>query len=159
MATKQLCTFRVGGELFGIGVERVQEVINYQQMTPIPFSSALRGLINLRGQIIVAIDLRTRLQMKERPADQPPMNVVLHSEEGAVSLLVDEICDVVEVTDQTFEAVPVTMRSAFKEIIGGVHKLDTDLMLVLDAQRAIDVGVEMPEVNSLEPAVGQGGPN
>jgi purine-binding chemotaxis protein CheW len=159
MATQQFCTFRVGGELFGIGVERVQEVINYQQMTPIPFSSALRGLINLRGQIIVAIDLRTRLQMEERPADKAPMNVVLRSDEGAVSLLVDEICDVVNVTEQTFEAVPVTMRSAFKEIIGGVHKLDTGLMLVLDAQRAIEVGVEMPEVNFLEPAVGQGGPN
>ena len=153
MATQQFCTFRVGGELFGIGVERVQEVINYQQMTPIPFSSALRGLINLRGQIIVAIDLRTRLQMRERPADETPMNVVLRSDEGAVSLLV------VKVTGQTFEAVPVTMRSAFKEMISGVHKLDTGLMLVLDAQRAIDVGVEMPEVNSLEPTVNHGGPN
>ncbi|MBZ5526578.1 MAG: chemotaxis protein CheW [Acidobacteriia bacterium] len=156
MAMRQFCTFRVGGELFGIGVERVQEVINYQQMTPIPFSSALRGLINLRGQIIVAIDLRTRLQMEERPADQAPMNVVLRSEEGAVSLLVDEICDVVNVTEQTFEAVPVTMRAAFKEIISGVHKLDKDLMLVLDAQRAIDVGVEMSEVNSVEHAVSHG---
>jgi purine-binding chemotaxis protein CheW len=159
MATQQFCTFRVGGELFGIGVERVQEVINYQQMTPIPFSSALRGLINLRGQIIVAIDLRTRLQMEARPADQAPMNVVLRSEEGAVSLLVDEICDVVNVTEQTFEAVPVTMRSAFKEIISGVHKLDKDLMLVLDAQRAIDVGVEMPEVNSVGSAVSHGAPS
>jgi purine-binding chemotaxis protein CheW len=159
MALQQFCTFRVGGELFGIGVERVQEVISYQQMTPIPYSSALRGLINLRGQIIVAIDLRTRLQMNERPADRPPMNVVLRSDEGAVSLLVDEICDVVNVSEQTFEEVPVTMRPAFKEIISGVHKLDRELMLVLDAQRAIDVGVEMPELNSMEHAVSQGGPN
>lgn len=159
MAMQQFCTFRAGGELFGIEVERVQEVINYQQMTPIPFSSALRGLINLRGQIIVAIDLRTRLQMEERPADQAPMNVVLRSGDGAVSLLVDEICDVVNVTEKMFEAVPVTMRPTFKEIISGVYKLDTDLMLVLDAQHAIDVGVEMPEVDSVEHAVNQGEPN
>ena len=159
MAMQQFCTFRVGGELFGIEVERVQEVINYQEMTPIPFSSALRGLINLRGQIIVAIDLRTRLQMEERPVDQPPMNVVLRSDDGAVSLLVDEICDVVNVTEKTFESVPVTMRSAFKEIISGVHKLDTDLMLVLDAQHAIDVGVKMPAVDSVAHTVNQGEPN
>lgn len=159
MAMQQFCTFRAGGELFGIEVERVQEVINYQQMTPIPFSSALRGLINLRGQIIVAIDLRTRLQMEERPADQAPMNVVLRSGDGAVSLLVDEICDVVNVTEKMFEAVPVTMRPTFKEIISGVYKLDTDLMLVLDAQHAIDVGVEMPEVDSVEHTVNQGEPN
>lgn len=153
MALQQFCTFRVGNELFGIGVERVQEVINYQEMTPIPYSSALRGLINLRGQIIVAIDLRARLQMEERPADQPPMNVVLRSDEGAVSLLVDEICDVVNVTEKTFEAVPVTMRSTFKELINGVHKLDKDLMLVLDASRAIDVGVEMPELEGISETV------
>ena len=153
MATQQFCTFRAGGELFGVEVERVQEVINYQQMTPIPYSSALRGLINLRGQIIVAIDLRTRLRMEERPSGYAPMNVVLRGDDGAVSLLVDEICDVVNVTEKTFEAVPVTMSTAFKEIISGVHKLDGDLMLVLDAQHAINVGIEMPEANSAGPAL------
>jgi purine-binding chemotaxis protein CheW len=111
-------------------------------------SSTIHGNVGIRGEMAL-----TDAQIKA------PMNVVLRSDEGAVSLLVDEICDVVNVTEQTFEAVPVTMRSAFKEIIGGVHKLDTGLMLVLDAQRAIEVGVEMPEVNFLEPAVGQGGPN
>jgi purine-binding chemotaxis protein CheW len=132
MAVQQFCTFRVDKELFGIEVERVQEVINFQQMTPIPFSSALRGPINLRGQIIVAIDLRARLKMDGRPSNQPPMNVVVRSDDGAVSLLVDEICDVVNVTEETFEAVPVTMRSTFKEVISGVHKLETELILVLD---------------------------
>jgi purine-binding chemotaxis protein CheW len=111
-------------------------------------SSTIHGNVGIRGEMAL-----TDAQIKA------PMNVVLRSDEGAVSLLVDEICDVVNVTEQTFEAVPVTMRSAFKEIIGGVHKLDTGLMLVLDAQRAIEVGVEMPEVNFLEPAAGQGGPN
>jgi purine-binding chemotaxis protein CheW len=147
MALQQFCTFRVGGELFGIQVERVQEVLNFQAMTPIPFSTALRGLINLRGQIIVAIDLRTRLHMPERSAEEPPMNVVLRTDDGAVSLLVDSICDVVNVTDKTFEAVPVTMSASLKELISGVHKLDSELMLVLDAEHAIDVGVEMPETD------------
>src|SRR5271155_5575003 len=100
----QYCTFYVDGHCFGLDVLKVQEIIRYQEMTRVPLApAAVRGLINLRGQIVTAIDLRRRLQLSERPADQLPINVVVQTDDGAVSLLVDEIGDVLEVSEKLFE--------------------------------------------------------
>ena len=139
MAEQQFCTFFLDGLLFGIEVEKVQEVIRHQTMTRVPLAPPLiGGLINLRGQIVTAIDLRLRLGLPERRRDELPMNVVARSEEGAVSLLVDEIGDVLEVQEQQFEDVPQTMRQA-RELIRGVYKLPDRLLLVLDTAHAVSV--------------------
>src|SRR5215469_11422910 len=104
---KQYCTFYVDGLYFGLDVLHVQEIIRYQEMTRVPLASpVVRGLINLRGQIVTALDLRRRLELSERPADQQPVNVVVHTDDGAVSLLVDEIGDVLEVEEKAFEHAP-----------------------------------------------------
>ena len=120
-------------------MEKVQEVIRHQAMTRVPLAPKLiGGLINLRGQIVTAIDLRLRLGLPERKADELPMNVVARSEDGAVSLLVDEIGDVLEVQEQQFEDVPQTMRQA-RELMRGVYKLPDRLLLVLDTAHAVSV--------------------
>ncbi len=107
----QYCTFYVDGHYFGLDVLRVQEVIRFQQMTRVPLASpVVRGLINLRGQIVTAIDLRRRLELSDRPADQLPLNVVVQTDDGAVSLLVDEIGDVLEVPASLFERRPRRCR-------------------------------------------------
>src|SRR5206468_10604632 len=99
------------GLFFGVDVLTVQEVIRYQEMTRVPLAPpVVRGLINLRGQIVTAIDLRRQLELRERPADQLPMNVVVRTDDGAVSLLVDEIGDVLEVSEKTFERPPETLQ-------------------------------------------------
>ena len=91
-------------------MEKVQEVIRYQEMTRVPLAPpVVKGLINLRGQIVTAVDLRRRLGLRERAATDLPMNVVIRTSDGAVSLLVDEIGDVVEVDDTTFERPPETV--------------------------------------------------
>src|ERR1700746_2142964 len=96
-----LCTFILDGLYFGVDVLKVQEIIRYQEMTRVPLAPpVVRGLINLRGQIVTAIDLRRRLELTDRPADQLPINVVVHTDDGAVSLLVDEIGDVLEVPEK-----------------------------------------------------------
>ena len=79
MATRmQLCTFIVDDLLFGVDVMRVQEIIQYQHMTRVPLAPKLiRGLINLRGQIVMAVDLRERLDLPPRGGDEPPTNVVV----------------------------------------------------------------------------------
>ena len=83
---------------------RVQEVIRGQAMTPVPLAPPMiEGLINLRGQIVSAIDLRRLLNLPCRPEGATPLNVVVRDGEGAVSLLVDEIGDVLEVDEQSFE--------------------------------------------------------
>ena len=68
MASQQFCTFLLDGYLFGVPVPQVQEVIRFQPMTPVPLAPpAVKGMINLRGQIVLAIDLRRRLSLGERP--------------------------------------------------------------------------------------------
>jgi purine-binding chemotaxis protein CheW len=138
--TSQFCTFYLDKLLFGVELKTVQEVIRSLEVTQVPLApQVVSGLINLRGQIVTAVDLRNRLEMEPRPAGVPAMNVVVRSDDGAVSLLVDEIGDVVEVDDSTFERPPETLRGAVRLIITGVHKLNNRLMLVLDTAKACDM--------------------
>jgi len=137
---QQFSTFFVDHLYFGIEVEKVQEVLRYQEMTRVPLAPpVVRGLINLRGQIVTALDLRRRLDLNERADGQLPMNVVVRTGDGGVSLLVDEIGDVVEVDEGTFERPPDTLNARARELIRGVHKLKGRLMHVLDTEKAIDV--------------------
>jgi len=134
------CTFQLDGLFFGVEVLRVQEVIRYQRMTTVPLApSVVRGLINLRGQVVTAIDLRRRLGLTERPDDQLPMNVVVRTDDGPVSLLVDEIGDVLDLDDEIFETPPDTLDEATRELVTGVYKLEGRLLLVLDVERALRV--------------------
>jgi purine-binding chemotaxis protein CheW len=136
----QYCTFYVAGYYFGIDVLKVQEIIRYQAMTRVPLASpVVRGLINLRGQIVTAIDLRRRLELKDRPADQLPVNVVVQTDDGAVSLLVDDIGDVLEVPQTDFEPPPETLRGTARALIQGAYKLKDRLLLILDTARALDL--------------------
>jgi purine-binding chemotaxis protein CheW len=137
---KQFCTFFLEGLFFGVGVQKVQEVIRFQEMTRVPQAPpVVQGLINLRGQIVTAIDLRRRLQLTERGEDQRPMNVVVRTEDGPVSLLVDEIGDVVEVEEETFELPPETLRGVARELVRGVYKLKDRLLLLLDTERVVNL--------------------
>jgi len=135
--TSQFCTFYLDKLLFGVELKGVQEVIRTLEMTKVPLApEVVSGLINLRGQIVTAVDLRRRLELDPAPPDMQPMNVVVRSEDGAVSLLVDEIGDVVEVDETSFEPPPETLRGSVRAMIVGVHKLNDRLMLVLDIERA-----------------------
>ncbi len=138
---KQFCTFYLDGHFFGVGVETVQEVFRYQEMTQIPLAPPeIRGLINLRGQVITAIDLRQRLKMDKLPEGQLPMNVVVRTGESVVSLLVDEIGDVLEVSDEVYERPPETIPPEVRKLVYGVYKLDGRLLLILDAGKAVQIG-------------------
>ena len=140
---RQYATFFVDGLFFGVEVLQVQEVLRYQHMTPVPLSpEVVEGLINLRGQIVTAVDMRRRLNVKPRPEGQTPMNTVVRTGGGAVSLLVDEIGDVVEVDGDTFEQPPDNVDAAARELLKGVYKLKDRLLLVLDTEKTVDVAAE-----------------
>jgi len=142
MATRQLCTFYLDGHHLGIDVTQVQEVIRAQALTHVPLAPhEVLGLINLRGQIVTALDLRRRLGMDDRPADQAPMNVVIRTGDGSLSLLVDQIGDVLEVDDADFEPPPDTLHGLARLLIRGAYKLDDGLLSVLDTERAVDLAV------------------
>jgi len=137
---RQYCTFFLDGHYFGIDVLEVQEVIRSQEMTRVPLAPAVvRGLINLRGQIVTAIDLRRRLDMPDRPEGELPVNVVVRTDDGALSLLVDEIGDVLQVPEEAFERPPETLRGTARELIRGAYKLDGRLLLILDTDRAVNL--------------------
>jgi purine-binding chemotaxis protein CheW len=130
----------VDGLYFGIEVLRVQEVIRFQEMTRVPLASrVIKGLINLRGQIVTAIDLRRGLELSDRPEGSLPMNVVVRTSDGAVSLLVDEIGDVLNVEPDTFERPPETISGIARELISGVYKLKDRLLLVMDTEKAVNL--------------------
>jgi purine-binding chemotaxis protein CheW len=135
----QYATFFVADLFFGVDVLRVQEVLQFQHMTRVPRAPGIvEGLINLRGQIVIAIDMRRRLGLPPRPPDQTPMNVVVRTADGAVSLLVDEIGDVLDLDPAAYERPPQNLDPAAREIICGIYKLKDRLLLVLDAQRTAD---------------------
>lgn len=139
-APRQLCTFLVNDLYFGVDVCDVQEVIRFQRVTPVPLAAfPLRGLINLRGHVIPAIDLRRRLEMPDREPDQLPMNIVLRTDDGPVSLLVDEIVDVLEVDPPLYEPRPEVMYGPVGHFIDSIYKLPERLLLVLDTERAVSV--------------------
>lgn len=138
--TQQFCTFFLDSYFFGVEVEKVQEVIRYHEMTRVPLATAvISGLINLRGQIVTAIDLRQRLELSKRPADQIPMNVVVRTDDNAVSFLVDEIGDVLEISGEIFERVPDTVQGKTRDLLRGVYKLQDQLLLVLDTEKTVNL--------------------
>lgn len=140
MSTQQLSTFTVDRYDFGVEVATVQEVIRYQEMTRVPLApGSIGGLINLRGQVITALDLRHRLGMPEREEGRLPMNVVVRTEDGAVSLLVDQIGEVIETDVRHFEAPPDTVTAQARDLIRGAYKLDGTLLLALDVPRTVDL--------------------
>lgn len=140
-SSQQFCTFFLNGHFFGTPVPQVQEVIQYQKMTRVPLApNVVSGMINLRGQIVSAIDLRRRLGLHDRPDGQLPMNVVVRTNEGAVSVLVDEIGDVIEVEEETLESPPETLQGFARQVVRGVYKLSGRLLLALDIDRVVDLG-------------------
>jgi purine-binding chemotaxis protein CheW len=140
---RQYCTFYLDDIFFGVEVEKVQEVVSYQEMTRVPLAPpVVRGLINLRGQIVTALELRRRLELPERPAGRNPVNVVVRAGDVPTSLLVDQIGDVLEVSEEAFERPPETLQGVGRELIVGAYKLKDRLLLILNMEKVVDVAGE-----------------
>jgi len=139
----QFCTFTLSSFLFGIAVESVQEILPGCGTTPVPLChEAIEGLINLRGQIVPAVNLRCLLELP--PASQElvseSLNVVLRNDDGPLALLVDEIGDVMEMDAKDFEIPPATLQGPARTWITGTYKLEHQLLLVLDHERLFQLG-------------------
>lgn len=138
---QKVCTFRIGPHLFGIDVESMREVLEHWITTPVPLTpSCVLGVINLRGQIMMAIDLRRRLGIIEQDAGHARVNLVIYTDEEHVAFVVDSVGDVVEVSDDQLEPPPETLTGDSRELIRGVFKLPNQIILLLDAARAADPG-------------------
>ncbi len=135
---QQLCTFRLGDLFLGIDVLDVQEVLYQADVTRVPGADdAVSGLINLRGQIATTIDLRRQLDLPERDEDQRSIHIVVRAAGESVSLIVDQIGDVIHIDPETYEPPPETMTGPARDLILGAYKLEHELLLVLDVARAV----------------------
>ncbi|MFL6136501.1 MAG: chemotaxis protein CheW [Frankiaceae bacterium] len=146
MTSRKLSTFRIGGDLFGVPVEDVQEVTRSHEVTPVPLApEAVTGLMNLRGQVVTVVDLRVRLGYPPREAGAPTANVVVRTSGsagaagGIVSLLVDRVEGFADVTDEQFAERPDTVTGPAGELVTGAYELPGRLLLALDLHRAVDV--------------------
>lgn len=140
----QYCTFMLDGHLFGVPVASVQEVLRSQELTSVPLAPMeVAGLINLRGQIVTTLELRARLGLAPREPGAAAVFVVVRTADGgAVSLVVDEIGDVLEPAVETVEAPPETVLAKIRALLTGVCKLDGGLMLALDTELAVTLDGE-----------------
>jgi purine-binding chemotaxis protein CheW len=137
---RQVCTFKLGNLYCAVAVERVQEVLKFRELTKVPLAPMeVEGLINLRGHIVTAIDLRRRLSLPPRLNGNQPMNIVARTNDGIISFLVDEIQDVMTVTDESFEPPPETLNPEIASLLLGVYKLEDSLLLILDIDRLLDI--------------------
>jgi purine-binding chemotaxis protein CheW len=138
--TRQYSTFKVADMFMGIELTRVQELLRFQEMTSVPLAPpAIEGLINLRGQIVTAVDVRRILGLPAMESeDSEPMNIVIQSEGGPVSLLVDEICDVLDVPVGASTPVPENMPARQRELIEGVYQLECGLLLIMNTARVLE---------------------
>ena len=140
----------VGDLCFGVEVAQVQEVTYGSTLTRLPLaSSRVCGLLNLRGQIIAVTDLRRCLGLDERAADDVPVHLILQTDDGHISLLVDRAGDVVDVDERDFELPPETMRGRARELIRGAYRLDDGLLLALDTTRILTDMDQTPDTGGL----------
>lgn len=136
----QLCTFNVEQLYVGIEISCIQEILRFQPLTRVPLApSAVRGLMSLRGQIVPVLDLRQRLGLPPASDDKESFVVLIRTDEGPVSLVVDHVGDVVDVNEEIFEPVPETMQSELRPFLLGAYKLERTLLLSLNAHAAVSL--------------------
>ncbi|MFK8080155.1 MAG: chemotaxis protein CheW [Granulosicoccus sp.] len=139
---QKYCTFYLENYYFGIEVEQVQEIIRFQEITPVALApEVVKGLINLRGQIVTAVDLRRLLELPDRADDEDPMNIVVRTPVGAFSLLADRIGDVLELTDGSFESPPDNLSGMARELIQRAYKLEGTLLLTMAIDKLVSADV------------------
>jgi len=137
----QYCTFWVGELFIGIEVSRVQEVLSHSSITPVPLAPVhIKGLINLRGHIVTAIDMGLRLDVGPAgSANGDMMHVILNDDQGLLSLVVDRVGDVVELDKEAYEDPPETLQGEARRLIRGAFKLEGRLLLDLDVDYVVAI--------------------
>ena len=138
--TEDFVTVTIAEQLFGVPVLRVQDVLGPQRITKIPLAPAeVAGALNLRGRIVTAIDLRRRLQLPPRDADDPGMSVVVDYGGELYSLNVDTVGEVLSLPVDDFDSNPSTLIPVWRSISAGIYRLKEELLVVLDVERLLDL--------------------
>ncbi|MEX0591639.1 MAG: chemotaxis protein CheW [Xanthobacteraceae bacterium] len=133
-------TAMIGGQLFGLPIGRVLDVFAPERLTAVPLApSEIAGVLNLRGRIVTAIDMRRRLDLPPRGAGEKCMAIGIEHLGEAYGLLVDAVGEVLNLPAASRDAVPVNLDPAWARIASGVHRLDGRLLVVLDVDRSFEL--------------------
>ena len=139
----EFVTAMIGGQLFGLPISRVQDVFMPERMTRVPLASEeVAGVLNLRGRIVTAIDMRARLGLPKNEDDVAPMAIGVDLRGESYGLLIDNIGEVLKLADDGCEVNPVNLDPRMAKMAGGVHRLNGQLMVVLDVDRVLDIGLD-----------------
>ncbi len=137
--TEEFVTFTIAGQLFGIPVLQIQDVLSSYRITCIPLAPReIIGSLNLRGRVVTAIDLRLRLGLPPRPADADSMSIVAENGGELYSLMVDSVGEVLALPHSAYERNPPTLDATFRAFSDGIYRLDDQLLVVLDVNRMLD---------------------
>ena len=137
--TEEFVTFTIAGQLFGIPVLQIQDVLSSYQITPIPLAPPeIKGSLNLRGRVVTAIDVRLRLGLAARPEEAESMSIVAENEGELYSLMVDSVGEVLALSQNAYERNLPTLDAKFRAFSDGIYRLDKQLLVVLDVNRLLD---------------------
>lgn len=134
-------TVMLGEQLFGLPISRVQDVFMLERLTRVPLSQPeIAGVLNLRGRIVTAIDMRRRLGLPKREDGKKPMAIGIESKGESYGLLIDTVGEVLKLDENNREPNPVNLDARLARVSAGVHRLDGQLLVVLDVDRVLDMG-------------------
>ncbi len=136
-------TFIIKGQMFGIPVLHVQDILVTDRIAAIPLAPPeVKGSINLRGRIVTVIDVRVRLGMDKREDGGQSMGVTVEHQGELYTLLVDKVGDVIGLKGDLYEDNPSTLDPLWREFASGVYRLDDCLMVVLDVEALLNIKVQ-----------------
>lgn len=136
-------TFIIAGQLFGIPVLKVQDILTPDRIASIPLAPPeVKGSINLRGRIVTVIDVRVRLGLENREVDEHSMGVTVEQQHELYTLLVDKVGDVISLSKESYENNPATLDKLWREFAVGVYRLEESLMVVLDVEKLLEGSVK-----------------
>ncbi len=146
-------TFTIADQLFGIPVQQIQDVFSAQQISPMSLAPPeITGSINLRGRIVIVMDVRRRLGLPPREAEEKAMNIVVDHGEHLYSLSVDSVAEILPLVDDEMEDSPPNLDPHFRAYSIGIHHVDGGLLVVLDVDKLLDFNTpSMGSTDEIQP--------
>jgi purine-binding chemotaxis protein CheW len=139
-ASTEFVTFIIAGQIFGLPIARVQDVFKPARITRVPLAATeIAGVLNLRGRIVTAIDMRQRLDVKKRDDGAAVMAIGIEAKGESFGLLVDAVGEVLKLPDLDREPSPINLDGKLAALSAGVYRLDGQLLVVLDVDRILDL--------------------
>ncbi len=140
---KEYVTAMIGGQLFGLPIQRVQDVFVPERLTRVPLAPPeIAGVLNLRGRIVTLIDMRGRLGLEERSDEGVAMAIGVESGGESYGLLIDSVGEVLKLDEAAREANPINLDPRLARVSAGIHRLEGQLLMIVDVDRVLDIGTE-----------------